>query len=130
MKTVIIFALLVLASQASAYHPIIGYVDVVAKNYVNGWTCHKGVSISLDVHLYVVSSHGNTIVKSAHANLHSEDAVSQACGTGYKKYRYTIPLSDHERHAHHGKKVIVYGISVINGVHNMALTNSGRYSIP
>ncbi|BCT93604.1 hypothetical protein LYSHEL_26290 [Lysobacter helvus] len=97
---------------------------------LHGWACTPGINASMDVHLYIGGPAGiGQFVVAVKANLYSEAAVSQSCGTSGTWHRYAIPLFEDFRQAHGGKAIFVHGIA-LNGAPNALLANSGHFGVP
>ena len=119
--------------------PIIGSLDRIEyeqstdQYYVRGWTCQFGQRTSLGVHFYVDdSAYGDGLFAfEGMANLASEQAVGDPCGTGrFGRHRFAVVIPDSVIDAHAGKQLWVHGLRVVDGVRNSALSRSGTFLIP
>ena len=114
--------------------PVIGQIDSIIKNSdgtssLTGWACDRGLTQSIDVHLYAGGVAGTgTMLTSTTANLPREAAVGQACGTQGTPHGWNINLGPWQAQQT-GKALYVHGISRSGGVNSM-LTNSGNFSMP
>ncbi len=111
-----------------------GYVGGVFESggqyVVRGWACHRGWSGSIDVHLYAGGPAGEgTVVKASTANVASEAAVQEACGTTSGAHRFRIPLTSAELAEYGGQAIYVHGISPVDNP-NLLLGRSGDYTFP
>lgn len=109
---------------------VIGNIDSVASNSINGWSCLHQQNTPLNVYLFVGGPYGSgTYVGTYVANQSSEQAIKTACATT-GNHRYSIPLSSSVLTQHQGKSIYVYGISGHSDISDAQLDQSGRYTIP
>lgn len=126
-----VYAIDDLVNTAIGPEYVLGTIDNVVGNNVNGWACTYASRAPIYVHVYVGGPAGSgTIIGGYASNNPSEAAVGTACSGRGTTYRYSIPLPLAVRQAHVGKKIYIYGIHPTNGSRNAALYNSGVFSVP
>jgi hypothetical protein len=114
---------------------IVGTIDAVqitSQGYrVHGWACSYGANTSINVHIYAKDpvTGAQTGVGIGTANIASSDGVGANCGTTLRQHRFSVTLPPGVMSLHHGKQIVVYGISPYK-LNNNALSNSGAYSLP
>lgn len=112
---------------------VIGNIDGVptaSSPSVGGWACSTGVAASISVEIFAGPSGGGGVrLGTMTANQASEAAVGASCGTTGANHRFTFALTDTMRSQYAGAAIYVYGDSPV-GNGNLALTNSGKYTIP
>jgi subtilisin family serine protease len=103
------------------------FVSTLTGGNLNGWACNFGISTSVSVHIYSggAAGQGGVFLKAGTANLTTEAAISNACGTWNTAHRFSVPISNSELNSLNGKKIFVYGISAVNGYANALLGNGG-----
>ncbi len=118
----------------SAKAVIAGYIDKVVTEggnvAINGWACDKGLSKSINVHVYLgdANNKNKVFIGAATANQSNEKAVNDACSTSGSKHRYKVLFSKKSLMNYRNKYVYVYGISEKDP--NLALNKSGQLQIP
>ena len=126
---------LLFCAQTWSASGIRGHIDPLPSQFSNqfnikGWACQYGHNTSIRVHLYAGGPAGSgTYVKQVQANLNSEPAVANACGSSGKQHRFQIPISYAEATKYKGKKIYVHGISPIKSG-NLTIYKSGSYRFP
>lgn len=83
----------------------------ITNTTINGWACSYGVTNPISVDLYLNAPAGGsyyTYLGRTLANLPSEAAVAQSCGTAGTAYRFSIPVTTSQ---FEGDQIYVYGIS-------------------
>ena len=121
-----------LCAPNSDKHKVIGYVDRIGSNpvTVDGWACATGHDASIEVQVFVGGPIGEgRVVGGGRANLSSETAVAQRCGTGGSAYRFSVPVTDSQLAQNLGQPVWVHGVSPVKGA-NLVLENSGKLLLP
>ena len=108
-----------------------GFQDLGDQGVVlNGWACAKGISSSIDVHVYLNDRAGRgQFIKGARADVGNEPAVSQQCQTSHNAYRFSIPFTQYELRQYSNRDVYVHGISPV-GKENSLIKNSGKVKFP
>lgn len=96
---------------------------------VSGWACLKGTAASISVRLYLggESGKGGKLIANNKSDLSSEQAVGQACGTTFNKYRFHFNITAETVLANPGSLIYVYGVY---GLAVGAIGNSGNYKLP
>lgn len=104
--------------------------DVSGQPMLKGWACDTNVTTPVVVRLFAGGPQGTgTQVAETMANLVAETAVSQACGTTAKNYRWSFDLASLQA-ANAGKTLYVYGVSAKNGGAMTVLGNGGVEKVP
>lgn len=107
-----------------------GNIDNVNNGNITGWACETTVNTSIDVHVYGRDSGGTErIIGGYRADRSSESAISESCSTSGVAHRFNIQLTEAQQQSFAGQSIHVYGIST-TGVPNLAIANSGTFSLP
>lgn len=117
---------------------ILGGIDGIdtsaGKSSVWGWTCAKGYSRPIGLHLYAGAPYpqGSILTLAAVTSLPGEEGVSRECGIAQGlPIRYRVDLSPALLQQHAGKPIYVYGIHPSgDGSRNRLLGGSGYWRIP
>jgi hypothetical protein len=122
--------MLLISSVLYAQNTVIGVIDGVYRSetypryHVSGWACAYGLPDSIAVHVWA----GGHFVTGTTANLASDQAVANSCGSTGTAYRFSIALDDFLPQ-NFGQPIYVYGLSP-NGGSNNPLYNAGAFTFP
>ncbi|HEV2803329.1 MAG TPA: hypothetical protein VGW57_00225 [Chthoniobacterales bacterium] len=130
VRFIVVLSMLLISSVLYAQNTVIGVIDGVYRSetypryHVAGWACAYGLPDSIAVHVWA----GGHFVTDATANLASDQAVANSCGSTGTAYRFNIALDDFLPQ-NFGQPIYVYGLSP-NGGSNNPLYNAGAFTFP
>jgi hypothetical protein len=126
----------VLIPKVSDFNQITGALDnasVIGSDLlVRGWACHIGDPRSIGIHIYqkYPAGQGGVYIGGGAGNISHEAAVSNRCLGGGMAHRYAIKIPLASKVLPSNAPLYVYGISLISGIANTLLGNSGNVKIP
>ncbi|MFL9583325.1 DUF6531 domain-containing protein [Stenotrophomonas sp. AB1(2024)] len=111
---------------------VIGHMEGVRRDTawqwsMVGWACTTGSSRSIGVQASTEAGH---VLVTGTANLGSEPDVGQACHSGGKAHRFSMPISLAQRQQLGGQRIVVHGLSPQGASHNARLPGSSAHAIP
>ena len=112
-----------------------GFVDELKQEngeyYLRGWACAEGNPNSISIHIYADGQAGTgSWVGNVLANIESSLAITKACKSDARHYRFKYKLLPEHLTDFSGKALYVHGISPGGRTSNDLLNNSGLHIIP